>query len=57
MVKRGIDSLSGAVDKIKEKMISSALGHFDETGTRVDKKICCAHLFRELTGINENHPE
>ena len=94
-------------------MIGSALGHFDETGTRVDKKlwwvhdasnceytyldispkrgnagmeqcgvlpefkgiamhdcwasywnypdiqhaVCCAHLLRELTGIDENHPE
>ena len=94
-------------------MIGSALGHFDETETRVDKKlwwvhdasnceytyldispkrgsagmeqcgvlpefkgiamhdcwasywnypdiqhaVCCAHLLRELTGIDENHPE
>lgn len=94
-------------------MIDSALGHFDETGTRVDKNsggfmmpqtvntpilisvpnvemrawnnavfsrnskglpcmtlwasywnypdiqhaVCCAHLLRELTGIDENHPE
>ena len=94
-------------------MIGSALGHFDETGTRVDKKlwwvhdasnceytyldispkrgaagmeqcgvlsgfkgiamhdcwtsywsypdiqhaVCCAHLLRELTGIDENHPD
>lgn len=93
-------------------MISSVLGHFDETGTRVDKKlwcvhdvsnceytyfdispkrgtagmeqcgvflgfkgtamhdfwtsywnypdirhaVCCAHLLRELTRIDENHP-
>ena len=27
------------VGKIKDKMIDSALGHFDETGTRVDKKL------------------
>ena len=113
MVKRCADSLSETVAKIKDKMIGSALGHFDETGTRVDKKlwwvhdasnceytylaispkrgtagmeqcgvlsefkgiamhdcwasywnypdvqhaVCCAHLLRELTGIDENHPE
>ena len=113
MVKRCADSLSEAVGKIKDKMIDSALGHFDETGTRVDKKlwwvhdasnceytyldispkrenagmeqcgvlpefkgiamhdcwasywnypdiqhaVCCAHLLRELTGIDENHPD
>ena len=113
MVKRCADSLSETVGKIKDKMIDSALGHFDETGTRVDKKlwqvhdasnceytyldispkrgnagmeqcgvlpefkgiamhdcwasywnypdiqhaVCCAHLLRELTGIDENHPE
>ena len=113
MVKRCADSLSETVSKIKNKMIGSALGHFDETGTRVDKKlwwvhdasnceytyldispkrgtagmeqcgvlpefkgiamhdcwasywnypdiqhaVCCAHLLRELTGIDENHPD
>lgn len=113
MVKRCADSLCNIVDKIKQKMIDSALGHFDETGTRVNKKlwwvhnasnceytyldlsqkrgskgmdqcgvlpkfkgiamhdcwssywnypdmehaVCCAHLLRELTGIEENHPE
>ena len=113
MVKRCADSLGETVGKIKDKMIGSALGHFDETGTRVDKKlwwvhdasnceytyldispkrgaagmeqcgvlpefkgiamhdcwasywnypdiqhaVCCAHLLRELTGIDENHPE
>ena len=113
MVKRCADSLSETVGKIKDKMIGSALGHFDETGTRVDKKlwwvhgasnceytyldispkrgtagmeqcgvlpefkgiamhdcwasywnypdiqhaVCCAHLLRELTGIDENHPD
>ena len=113
MVKRCADSLSETVGKIKDKMIGSALGHFDETGTRVDKKlwwvhdasnceytyldispkrgsagmeqcgvlpefkgiamhdcwasywnypdiqhaVCCAHLLRELTGIDENHSE
>lgn len=43
MVKRCADSLSNTVDKIKEKMIGSALGHFDETGTRVDKKLWWVH--------------
>ena len=113
MVKRCADSLSETVSKIKNKMIGSALGHFDETGTRVDKKlwwvhdasnceytyldispkrgtagmeqcgvlpefkgiamhdcwasywnypniqhvVCCTHLHRELTGIDENHPD
>ena len=128
MVKRCADSLSETEGKIKDKMIGSALGHFDETGIRVDKKlwwvhdasnceytyldispkrgsagmeqcgvlpefkgiamhdcwssywnypdiqhadcwssywnypdiqhaVCCAHLLRELTGIDENHPE
>ena len=57
MVKRCADSLSETVGKIKDKMIGSALGHFDETGTRVDKKLWCAHLLRELTGIDENHSE
>ena len=113
MVKRCADCLGETVGKIKNKMIGSALGHFDETGTRVDKKfwwvhdasnceytyldispkrgtagmeqcgvlpefkgiamhdcwasywnypdiqhaVCCAHLLRELTGIDENHPD
>lgn len=57
MVKRCADSLSETVGKIKDKMIGSALGHFDETGTRVDKKLWCAHLLRELTGIDKNHSE
>ena len=39
MVKRCADSLSETVGKIKDRMIGSALGHFDETGTRVDKKL------------------
>lgn len=113
MVKRCAESLGETVGKIKDKMTGSALGHFDETGTKVDKKlwwvhdasngeytyldispkretagmeqcgvltgfkgiamhdcwasywnyqdirhaVCCAHLFRELTGLDENHPE
>ena len=43
MVKRCADSLSEAAGKIKDKMIGSALGHFDETGTRVDKKLWWVH--------------
>ena len=43
MVKRCADSLSETVGKIKDKMIGSALGHFDETGIRVDKKLWWVH--------------
>lgn len=37
MVKRCADCLTGTVDKIRQKIIASELGHFDETRTRVDK--------------------
>jgi len=113
MIAKCADLVSDAVDIIGQKMADSGLGHFDETGTRVDKKtiwvhnasnakythltihgkrgwegmqaggvlakfrgigvhdcwasywkytdithaVCCAHLLRELTGIEENHPE
>ena len=43
MVKRCADSLSDTVHKIKEKITGSVLGHFDETGTRVDKKLWWVH--------------
>lgn len=43
MVKRCADGLSDTVDKIKQRMKDSALGHFDETGTRVDKKLWWVH--------------
>ena len=43
MVKGCTDSLSEKASKIKDKMIGSALGHFDETGTRVDKKLWWVH--------------
>ena len=43
MVKRCADSLTDTVGKIKEKMIGAGLGHFDETGTRVDKKLWWVH--------------
>lgn len=44
MVKRCADSLSSTVEKIKHKMQASALGHFDETGTRVNKKLWWVHV-------------
>ena len=43
MVKRCADGLCDIVEKIKQKMQASALGHFDETGTRVDKKLWWVH--------------
>ena len=43
MVKRCADSLSNTVNAIKQKMTESALGHFDETGTRVNKKLWWVH--------------
>lgn len=43
MVKRCADSLSGTAAKIKQNMQESGLGHFDETGTRVDKKLWWVH--------------
>lgn len=43
MVKRCADGLSATVDKIKQRMKDSVLGHFDETGTRVDKKLWWVH--------------
>ena len=43
MVKRCADGLNDTIDKIRQKMSESALGHFDETGTRVDKKLWWVH--------------
>ncbi len=43
MVKRCADGLSETVNKIKQRMQDSALGHFDETGTRVGKKLWWVH--------------
>ena len=43
MVKRCADGLTDTVGKIKQKMKASALGHFDETGTRVNKKLWWVH--------------
>lgn len=43
MVKRCADGLTDTIEKIKQKMQTSALGHFDETGTRVNKKLWWVH--------------
>ena len=43
MVKRCADKVSDTVTIIKQKMQGSGLGHFDETGTRVDKKLWWVH--------------
>ena len=42
-MKRCAAGLSNTVEKIRQKMTASALGHFDETGTRVDKKLWWVH--------------
>ena len=43
MVKRCADALSETINTIKQKVIDSGLGYFDETGTRVDKKLWWVH--------------
>ena len=43
MVKRCADAVSETVNRIKQKVTESGLGHFDETGTRVDKKLWWVH--------------
>ena len=43
MVKRCAGCLTDTAGKIKQKMIDSGLGHFDETGTRVGKKLWWVH--------------
>lgn len=43
MVKRCADRVTNTVDKIKEKLIHSALNHFDETGTRTEGKLYWVH--------------
>ena len=43
MVKRCADAVSETVNRIKHKVADSGLGHFDETGTRVDKKLWWVH--------------
>lgn len=43
MVKRCAETVSETVNAIKQKVINSEVGHFDETGTRVDKKLWWVH--------------
>lgn len=43
MVKHCADAVSETVDRIKQKVADSGLGHFDETGIRVDKKLWWVH--------------
>lgn len=43
MVSRCANALTDTVDKIKRKVTASGLAHFDETGTRVDKKLWWVH--------------
>lgn len=43
MVKRCAGCVASPVGMIKQKMIDSGLGHFDETGTRVDKRLWWVH--------------
>lgn len=113
MVSRLAAKVKDVVESVRQKMAAGAIGHFDETGARVDGQtcwvhnasndeytyltisrkrgyegmeaagvlsafegiavhdcwapywkytnimhaICCAHLLRELIGVEENHPE
>ena len=43
MVKRCADAVSETVNRIKQEVAESGPGHFDETGTRVDKKLWWVH--------------
>ena len=43
MVKRCADAVTDTVSSIKQNMQGSGLAHFDETGTRVDKKLWWVH--------------
>jgi len=43
MVSRCAEHLTQTVGQIRDKVINSALVHFDETGTRVDKKLMWVH--------------
>ena len=44
MVKNCAEAVSGAVREIKEEVIESAIGYFDETGTRVEGKTYWSHV-------------
>ena len=44
MVKRCADAISETVNTIKQKVTDSSIGHFDETGTHVDKKLWWVHV-------------
>ena len=43
MVGRCADGLTGIVELIRQKLASSCVAHFDETGTRVDGKTHWVH--------------
>lgn len=43
MVGRCSDRLADTVEVIKQKVMGASVGHFDETGTRVDKKLWWVH--------------
>ncbi len=43
MVNHCAKAISGTVSKIKEQVTNAKLAHFDETGTRVDKKLWWVH--------------
>lgn len=43
MVKRCANAVSETVNTIKQKAAASGLGHFNETGTRADKKLWWVH--------------
>lgn len=40
MVKRCVQNIKNTFDTIRQKVIDSAVGHFDETGTRADVARC-----------------
>lgn len=48
MVNRCADGLTGIVELIRQKLVASAIDHFDETGTRVDGKTYWVHCASNL---------
>ena len=44
MVSRCADAVTGTVAKIRQKMAADGIGHFDETGTRVDGRTWWVHV-------------